>query len=147
MIYIGVDPGKSGAIAFFNPGTKEVWTIKGDETLRDLHSELENAVIYESGRVFAMLEQVHAMPGQGVSSTFKFGQSYGQLEALLVCSGISFDRVTPAKWQTALSCRSKGDKNVTKAKAQELFPQVEKVTHATADALLLAEYCRRKHES
>ncbi len=60
----------------------------------------------------------------------------------LVAAGIAFDEVTPQRWQKMLGCRSKGDKNVTKRRAQDLFPQV-RVTHALADALLLAEYCRR----
>lgn len=61
---------------------------------------------------------------------------------LLASQSVPFEEVTPAKWQGALGCRSKGDKNVTKRKAQELFPEV-KMTHAIADAYLLAEYCRQ----
>jgi hypothetical protein len=61
----------------------------------------------------------------------------------LVASGIPFERVTPAKWQRELGCLTKGDKNVTKRKAQELFPDV-KVTHANADALLLATWRGRQ---
>jgi Holliday junction resolvasome RuvABC endonuclease subunit len=82
------------------------------------------------------------MPRQGVSSTFKFGTSYGFLRGVLVALEVPFEAVTPAKWQRSMSCLTKGDKNVTKARAQELFPEV-KVTHAIADALLIAEYGRR----
>ena len=53
-----------------------------------------------------------------------------------------FEEVAPQVWQKVLGCLSRGDKNVTKAKAQQLFPAI-KVTHAIADALLLAEYARR----
>jgi hypothetical protein len=59
-----------------------------------------------------------------------------------MAAGIPYDLVLPVKWQTAMSCRTKGDKNVSKARAQQLFPDV-KVTHAIADALLIAEFCRR----
>ena len=83
------------------------------------------------------------MPRQGVASTFKFGTSYGFCRALLVCHRLSFEVATPATWQRELKCMSKGDKNVTKAAAQRLFPG-EKVVHATADAMLLAEFARRK---
>jgi len=84
------------------------------------------------------------MPGQGVASSFKFGQGYGSLEMALTAAGIPFERVTPQKWQKALGCLTKGQKNVSKRKAQELFPTM-KVTHATADALLIAEWGRRQN--
>ena len=70
------------------------------------------------------------------------GRGVGMLETALIASGIPFDRARAVKWQTALGCRSGGDKNVTKACAQRLFPG-KKITHEIADALLLAEYCKR----
>ena len=78
----------------------------------------------------------------GVVSSFSFGRGYGNLEMALTAAGIPFERVRPQVWQKALGCMTKGDKNVSKRKAQELFPQL-KITHATADALLLAEFGRR----
>jgi hypothetical protein len=78
----------------------------------------------------------------GVVSAFTFGNGYGHLEMALTAAGIPFERVRPQAWQKAMGCMSKGDKNVTKAKAQELFPHL-KITHATADACLIAEYGRR----
>jgi crossover junction endodeoxyribonuclease RuvC len=86
------------------------------------------------------------MPKQGVSSTFKFGVNYGFLRGMLTAHKIPFEEVTPQKWQKAMGCLSKGNKNVTKAKAQQLFPNL-KITHKVADALLIAEYCRRTHVS
>jgi crossover junction endodeoxyribonuclease RuvC len=94
------------------------------------------------GQFFAIIEKVHSMPKQGVASSFKFGQSYGFLRGCLVASGIPFEEVSPQVWQKELGCLSKGDKNVTKARAQSLFPQL-RITHATADALLICEYARR----
>lgn len=83
-------------------------------------------------------------PRMGVTSAFTFGQGYGMLEGFLVALGIPYDLVAPGTWQKALGCLSRGDKNVTKKKAQQLFPG-QKVTHYTADALLIAEHCRRTH--
>ena len=83
------------------------------------------------------------MPKQGVASSFKFGVSYGLLRMALIASGIPWEEITPNQWQKALGCLSRGDKNTTKARSQQLFPRI-KVTHAVADALLLAEFCRRK---
>ena len=136
MTYIGIDPGKSGAIAMLRGG--ECGSYNLDNTEADVAAYLEPGV----GPYFALLERAAARPGQGVSSMFKFGQSYGFLRGLLIAHRIPFEEVTPQKWQSAMGCLSKGDKNVTKARAQQLFPQL-KITHANADALLIAEYCRR----
>jgi hypothetical protein len=146
-VSIGVDPGRSGAIAFL-PDKGDPWCIKTSETLRDLRDALYDVVIYadgpkvETNDLFAVLETVHSSPQMGVKSAFTFGQSFGQLESLLVAIEIPFERVRPLKWQTAMQCRSGGDKNVTKAKAQELFPNVD-IFHWNADALLLAAYAQR----
>jgi hypothetical protein len=63
---------------------------------------------------------------------------------LLTGEEFPFEEVSPQKWQKAMGCMTKGDKNVSKAKAQQLFPQL-KITHAIADALLIAEYARRTY--
>jgi hypothetical protein len=57
----------------------------------------------------------------------------------LTAAGIPFTRIRPQVWQKKLGCMTKGNKNITKQKAQELFPSI-KVTHAIADALLIATY-------
>ena len=138
MAVLGIDPGKSGALALVdNVGAK--YTFKLSNTERDVWDCLKEWKPYIE---CAYLERVSAMPRQGVSSTFKFGTSYGFLRGVLVALEVPFEAVTPAKWQRAMSCLTKGDKNVTKSRAQELFPEV-KVTHAIADALLIAEYGRR----
>lgn len=135
-MYIGLDPGVSGGVAALDADGNARAVARMPETEADVLALLRSL----SGR--AVLEFVRAMPRQGVSSTFKFGMGYGGLRMALVAAGIPFDEVTPLKWQRALGCLSKGDKNVTKRRAQELFPGV-RVTHAISDALLLAEYCRR----
>jgi Holliday junction resolvasome RuvABC endonuclease subunit len=139
MIFIGIDPGQSGAIAAINSCGAVVGVVKNKETERDLWEAIARFTGFPSA--FAVIEHVHSMPKQGVASSFKFGTSYGFLRGLLIASEVRFTEVSPVKWQTAMKCRSKGDKNVTKARAQQLFPNV-KSTHATADALLLAEYAR-----
>jgi len=148
VIYLGIDPGASGGIAVLGmEGGPRAWKMAATEA--DLYLGLVDTVAehWQAGgdeSPFAIIEHVHSMPKQGVASSFKFGMSYGGLRMALIAAGIPFEAVSPQKWQKAMGCLSKGDKNVTKRKAQELFPSL-KVTHATADALLLAEYGRRFH--
>ena len=135
---VGIDPGRSsGGIAYV--AGHDAWAWKMPETDRGIW-ELVNGL--SSVAVLGVLERVSAMPGQGVSSTFKFGASLGELKMALVASGLRFELAAPSKWQGKLACRTGGDKNVSKARAQELWPSL-KITHAKADALLLAEYGRR----
>lgn len=142
-IFIGVDPGKSGAIVALPEGSDKAIRIRLEATEADV-AEFVRHHFGATNAAKAVLEKVGAMPKQGVSSTFKFGQSYGFCRGLLIANRIAFNDVTPTKWQTAMQCRTKGNKNVTKAKAQQLFPNLDwRITHKEADALLLAEYCRR----
>jgi Holliday junction resolvasome RuvABC endonuclease subunit len=144
-ITIGIDPGKSGGIAWIDE-TGRACVEKMPDTLKDLWELIFNISgdygIYKI-ECKAYLEQVSSSPQMGVVSAFTFGNGYGHLEMALTAAGIPFERVRPQAWQKAMGCMSKGDKNVTKAKAQELFPQI-KVTHATADALLIATYGTRQ---
>ncbi len=144
MGYLGIDPGMSGGIALVHANQKymtEAW--KMPETEKDTELLLSGIKGLIS---LAYIESVHSMPKQGVSSSFKFGRSYGFLRGLLIGLAIPFDEVPPQRWQKALGCLSKGDKNVTKSKAQQLFPQL-KITHATADALLIAHYCMMESQT
>jgi len=140
MNFVGIDPGKSGGIAIVSHPSLKAEAYKMPETERDILDLLVS--IRDYGNCFAVIESVHAFPGQGVSSTFHFGMNYGMLRMALIAAGIPFDTCPPAKWQKALGCLSKGDKNITKAKAQEIFPEM-KITHAIADALLIAWYCMK----
>jgi len=144
MKYLGLDPGSSGGFAVLNDAGEIVIAQKFDKlTERDIWDAIkEHSLSPDIG--LAMLEQVGAMPKQGVSSTFKFGTSYGFLRGLLAASDVSYEFVLPRKWQASLGCLTKGCKNVSKAKAQQLWPG-HKITHAIADALLIAEYARRTH--
>jgi len=144
-LYIGIDPGNNGAIAFIPTDGKPWFLCLKDATDKDIFEAVRDAVEYADGEkldVVALIEQVASSPQMGVKSAFTFGEGFGKLVMLLTALEIPFERIRPLKWQTALGCKSGGDKNVTKRKAQELFPAM-KITHANADALLIAEYCRR----
>lgn len=134
---LGIDPGLSGGLAICRDGIVEAY--KMPETERDVFDLMEswafdNPVVY--------LEAVHSMPGQGVASSFKFGRGYGFLRGVITALHYPLHDVSPQKWQKALGCLSHGDKNRTKAMAQQLFPGL-RITHATADALLIMEYGRQ----
>ena len=142
--YVGVDPGKMGGIAWLTArfSRAEGLSKMTDRDILDMFVEIKR----DWPLCVAMLERVHAMPRQGVASTFKFGRIFGVLQMGLLAAEIPFREVPPHVWQRSLGCLSRGDKNVTKRMAQQIFPS-QKVTHAKADALLLAEYCRRKWNS
>ena len=142
---IGIDPGKNGGIAWIADG--KACVEKTPDTLKDLWEIIQSIThgLRCEGELLsfkAYIEAVSSSPQMGVVSAFSFGQGYGNLEMALTAAGIPFERVRPQQWQKTLGCMSKGNKNVTKAKAQALFPHL-KITHATADALLIAEYGRR----
>jgi len=139
---IGVDPGANGGIAWITDG--KACVEKMPDTLQDLWELIRDITNHPrsslDGRKYkAYIEQVSSSPQMGVVSAFSFGRGYGNLEMALTAAGIPFERVRPQVWQKALGCMTKGDKNVSKRKAQELFPD-RKITHATADALLIAHY-------
>jgi hypothetical protein len=154
--YIGIDPGKSGGLACLNGGSPfsvEAMPPTDADVLNWFNSQ--NGVNQQCWVVFAVLEKVggylrgNAHPG---SAMFNFGANYGALRMALTAAGIPFEEVMPGVWQRGLGIpprkktENKGKwKNRLRAKAQQLFPGV-KVTLATCDALLIAEFCRRKHE-
>jgi len=143
MITIGIEHGKNGGIAVIDE-LGHAYADKMPETLQDLFELLNSYSVGCDGNCRAYLEQVHSSPQMGVKSAFTFGNGFGHLEMALTAAGIPFERVRPQVWQKAMGCMTKGDKNVSKRKAQELFPQL-KCTHATSDALLIAEFGRRKN--
>jgi Holliday junction resolvasome RuvABC endonuclease subunit len=142
-ITIGIDPGANGAIAWIDERGKSC-VEKMPDTLQDLWELIRDITNFprsaiDGRRYKAYIEQVSSSPQMGVVSAFSFGRGYGNLEMALTAAGIPFERVRPQVWQKAMGCMTKGDKNISKAKAQELFPD-KKVIHATADALLIALY-------
>lgn len=148
-IFVGIDPGKSGGIAWITESGNAA-AVRMPETERDLWDLLKGMFDqFEPKKVY--LEKVGVMPGEGVSSAFSFGKNYGMLRGMLIATQMPFDDVRPLRWQkmfslpTIKACGGSkvAKKNTHKAKAQQLFPQL-KITHATADALLIAEYCRQR---
>lgn len=128
MILCGIDPGLSGALAIFNPikGTlvlidmPTVEVAVGKSKKRRLSEPMLAELLRPHGVEHAALEQVGAMPGQGVSSMFQFGLSYGAIRGVLAGLRIPTTNVTPQKWQRDLKV-TKG-KEGNRQRAAELFP-------------------------
>lgn len=135
--YIGIDPGVSGGIAGVDEAGDVVFAVKMPDTTLGLLTVLRA----RSARAIGLLEFVHATPQMGVRSAFTFGHGVGRLEAALEAAGIPYSEIAPARWQNLMDCRTGGNKNVTKAWAARRWPST-KITHAIADALILAECCR-----
>lgn len=147
MIYIGIDPGKNGGIAFISDSfdTPLVYPFSEDVLIRELGAN------YQDYDMICTLEHVHAMPKQGVSSTFNFGMNFGFIQGVLKAYGIPYELVTPQKWKKEFSCTS--DKNTSIEVCKRLFPSVnlkatdrcKKDHDGMAEALLIAEYGRRHY--
>jgi Holliday junction resolvasome RuvABC endonuclease subunit len=144
--FLGLDPGMSGGIAVVGDCCE---AHKMPETSRDI-LDLLRSLKSRCNIVYALIEELHAMPAaveeklgikRGSVSMWKLGAHYGALKMALTAVDISFDERVPAVWQKIMSCRTGGDKNISKAKAQQLFPQI-KCTHAISDALLIASTAR-----
>jgi Holliday junction resolvasome RuvABC endonuclease subunit len=142
MIFVGIDPGASGGIALVGSIER---AYKMPESERDLWDLLTN--INEEERItYALIEQLHALPAaveeklgikRGSIATAKLMQHYGSLRMALIGQNIPFEERIPRTWQKLMGLPAGGGKNASKARAQQLFPHI-KVTHAIADALLIA---------
>jgi crossover junction endodeoxyribonuclease RuvC len=150
----GIDPGKSGAIAVIDHNGLMVvdcpTIIVNDKKQFDERgmARLFKGIISEKN-VMVFMELVHAMPGQGVVSMFSFGQGYGIWLGILACCDVSYELVTPQTWKRHMLCGISGKDNKAKSviAAKRLFPecgQWKKKDHNRADALLIAEWGRRK---
>lgn len=161
---IGIDPGINGGVAWDRQGVVGCEKLK--PTLPELVEQFKEIIGGADGElgdadgepIRCFLEEVHAMPKQGVSSVWTFGQGFGRLEAVLYCLGIPTTLVRPQVWQKAIGVvRPSVPKDATpaqkaKAKAEaknnikemvgRAFPMV-KPTLATADALGILMYGRK----
>ena len=153
-VYIGIDPGKSGGIVAIDGN--EVFAVPMPATEKDVWeciSEIVSRTVYNgASNIHAVIEKVHALPNQGMPGMFKFGVGYGGLRMALIATSAPFEEVPPIVWMRALGIRPRGKseskrdwKNRIRGKAQQLYPEVD-VTLNTADALLIATYCKWKHE-
>lgn len=146
-LFVGIDPGQTGGIVVITEGEVQQCTaMPGTE--QDIMLVLDQ---YASSKTIAVIEKVHAMPKQGVSSSFKFGMNYGFLRGCLVSLGISFTEVTPRTWMKALGIRTRKKtestsqwKNFLKQQAQQRYPGVS-INRKTADAVLIATYCHQQY--
>lgn len=163
-VFCGIDPGKDGCLAILGYRETPI-LIPFSETeyanqLRRLgycccrtEAEKDLAAIMRvpPTEVFCVVEHVNAMPGQGVTSCFSFGQNFGFILGLLTAFRLPYELVRPLKWKKEFSCTS--DKNTSIEVAQRLFPDVDlrrtpqcrKPHDGIAEALLMAEYARRLH--
>jgi crossover junction endodeoxyribonuclease RuvC len=120
-IVFGVDPGKSGAIAAVNSDTGE---LLGAWDMPVVGSIISAALLSQAVTAWpegtAVIEDVHAMPKQGVSSSFSFGRSLGVAEGVLAGAGWSLRYVSPARWKRALGLTA--DKGASRRRAIELWP-------------------------
>lgn len=147
-LFIGIDPGKSGGIAYIDTQDNISGTIPySDTALIDLCRDASHDW---SKEVVCCLEKVSAMPGQGVVSMFSFGQSVGYIKGVLESFRIPYQEITPKKWKNEFGLNS--DKAASAEVCRKLFPDVgllatprcKKPHDGMAEALLMAEYARRK---
>lgn len=148
--FIGVDPGESGAIAVLTPNSRATpitFAFRGQNA-----HEIVRFLKQVDPDCYCCLEEVSARGSaagvQSAKSMFTFGLWYGRAEMALAAIGIANSKVAPHRWQNRFSLTRKRanetkvqKKNRHKSVAQDMFPQI-KVTHATADALLIAVYCK-----
>ena len=155
MLIIGIDPGISGGICFFEIvevkdifdmptmayGKKNKKQINGPQFYNEISSRLKN---YSKKDIFVVIEQVSAMPGQGVTSMFNFGQSCGVVKGVCSAMQLSVHYVRPAKWKKYFNLL-KTEKEASRSKAIEIFPYISsqlsrKKDSNKADAILIASY-------
>ena len=145
-VILGIDPGVTGAIGCLSTSASAplVWDMPSNP--RDLYEGLVG--FHPASTLCAFVEQAQAMPKQGVSSTFKTGYGYGVIIGVLASLGIPYETVIPSVWKRAMGLQGK-DKDASRALARCYWPEapLSRVKdHGRAEALLIAEYGRRKHE-
>jgi hypothetical protein len=141
-VFLGVDPGATGALAAVLDTGNLLWV----EDMPDpLHGALIGDLLDDPqwGNYVAAVEAVHSMPGQGVSSTFKFGTSYGIVLGALGYARIPYRLVTPNQWKKAMRVTS--DKDTARERATELWPGsaslfARKKDNGRAEAALIARW-------
>ena len=155
MLIIGIDPGITGAICFFEDGiikdvidmptmasgNKNKKQINGSQIFNEISIRTKN---YKSENVNVVVEQVSAMPGQGVTSMFNFGQSYGILKGICSAMQLPMYFVRPAKWKKYFNLIN-SEKDASRTRAIEIFPYYsshlsKKKDSNKADAILLASF-------
>jgi len=150
---LGIDPGLNGALALYSPATHmiidvvdmPIHTIRGKQQL-DLASLADWMRGAHYGVQSAVIEEVGAMPKQGLGSTFKFGRVFGNAEMLLAAFAVPFAYVRPAVWKKAMGLTT--DKDASRQMANRYFPSQcclweRKKDDGRAEAALLAVYASK----
>jgi len=150
MRRIGIDPGISGAIVVLEDNYPVEWALM--PTMKIGSQNRVNAVALAAllrgygndSKIFAYVEQVHAMPKQGVSSMFSFGHSCGVIAGVLGAFEIPVTYVTPQLWKTRAHLTNK-DKDSARSLAIQMWPHWRELDkkgagQALADAALIARY-------
>ena len=155
MLIIGIDPGIKGAICILKDGVvidvfdmpvmpvgkKNKSQVNGSQIYNEILKVIENK---DKQDVKVVIEQVSAMPGQGVTSMFNFGQSYGVLKGIFSAMQIPMDFVSPVKWKKYFNLINT-QKDSSRTKAIEFFPYISaklsrKKDANKADAILIASF-------
>ena len=155
MLIIGIDPGISGSICFFQDGKiidviemptmtegkKNKKQVNGAQIFNEISERIKKL---DKRDIKVVIEQVSAMPGQGVTSMFNFGQSFGILKGICSAMQLPMYFVRPAKWKKYFSLIN-SEKDASRTRAIEIFPYFSaqlsrKKVSNKADAILIASF-------
>ena len=155
MLIIGVDPGISGSICFFQDGeikdvvemptmiegNKNKKQVNGSQIFNEISEKIKNM---DKKNIKVVIEHVTAMPGQGVTSMFNFGQSFGILKGICSAMQLPVYFVRPTKWKKYFNLIN-SEKDASRTRAIEIFPYYsshlsKKKDSNKADAILIASY-------
>ena len=155
MLIIGIDPGISGSICFFEDGRildvvemptmtegkKNKKQVNGSQIYNEIFNRIKQR---DKKEIKVIIEQVSAMPGQGVTSMFNFGQSYGILKGICSAMRLPMYFVRPAKWKKYFNLLN-SEKDASRTRAIEIFPYFSsqlsrKKDSNKADAILIASF-------
>ena len=155
MLVIGIDPGISGSICFFEDGKildvvemptmtegkKNKRQVNGSQVYNEISKRIKKI---DKKDIRVIIEQVSAMPGQGVTSMFNFGQSFGILKGICSAMQLSMYFIRPAKWKKYFNL-IKTEKDASRTKVIEIFPYISsrlsrKKDSNKADAILIASF-------
>ena len=153
MRIIGIDPGLSGAIAILEDNkVKEVFDMPvmsdGKKNKRQLNSaqlvKILKDNIKDDANTVMVVEQVNAMPGQGVTSMFNFGQTFGAIKGICAALGLPIFFVRPSKWKKHFELIN-SSKDSSRTKAIEMYPNLsnqlaKKKDVNKSDAILIARF-------
>ena len=162
MLIIAIDPGISGSLCFFEEGKiidivempnmavgkKNKRQVNGAQIYNEISLRIKN---FQKEDIKVVIEQVSAMPGQGVTSMFNFGQSFGVLKGICSAMQLPMYFVRPAKWKKYFNLIN-SKKDASRTKAIEIFPYIsaqlsKKKDSNKADAILLASFFFETYQS